>query len=114
MGGVVSETGVAGLTVAGGVGCLRAEHGMTIDNVIAMQGVTANGNILKCDKENHTDLFCALRGGGGGYALVTSFTLKVCPIPEEHFTIMWAWDGELFPKILAASWTVERMKKQPL
>ena len=101
-GGIVSDTGVAGLTVGGGVGYLRTKHGMTIDNVIAMQVVTANGKIQKCDKENHPDLFHALRGGGGGYALVTSFTLKVYPIPEEHFTIMWAWDAELFPKILAA------------
>lgn len=101
-GGVVSETGVAGLTVGGGVGYLRTKHGMTIDNVLSMQVVTADGKIQTCNKRHNPDLFYALRGGGGGYALVTSFTLQLHPIPKEHWTVMWVWDLELMPKIIPA------------
>ena len=99
-GGVVSDTGVAGLTVGGGIGYLRTKHGMTIDNVLSMQVVTANGDIMICDKDNNEDLFYALRGGG--YALVTSFTIKLYPIPDEHWTVMLIWDWEMMPNVITA------------
>jgi FAD/FMN-containing dehydrogenase len=81
--GVVSETGVAGLTLHGGAGWLMRKHGLSIDNLNAIEVVTAEGQLIKASAEEHPDLFWALRGGGGNFGVVTAFEFKLHPIGPE-------------------------------
>jgi FAD/FMN-containing dehydrogenase len=78
-GGVISSTGVAGLTLGGGIGWLVGKHGMTIDNLLAVDLVTADGELVTADRDSHPDLFWALRGGGGNFGVVTSFEFRLHP-----------------------------------
>jgi len=73
-GGVVSTTGIAGLTLGGGLGWLMAKYGLAADNLHAVELVTAEGEVLQVDAVSHPDLFWALRGGGGNFGVATSFT----------------------------------------
>jgi FAD/FMN-containing dehydrogenase len=79
-GGVVSTTGVAGLTLGGGLGWLMAKYGLAADNLLAVELVTAEGDILQVDAASHPDLFWALRGGGGNFGIATSFTYRLHPL----------------------------------
>ena len=78
--GVVSHTGVAGLTLGGGVGRLMRKHGLTVDNVLGFDLVTADGQWRHVDADHHPDLFWALRGGGGQLGIVTSFEFQLHPV----------------------------------
>ena len=78
-GGVVSETGIAGLTLSGGYSNQRRAHGMTIDNLVACELVTADGRYLRASEDEHPDLFWALRGGGGNFGVVTAFEYTAHP-----------------------------------
>jgi hypothetical protein len=75
-GGVVSETGIAGLTLAGGYSNQRRAHGMSIDNLLACELVTADGRCLRTSESEHPELFWALRGGGGNFGVVTGFEYR--------------------------------------
>src|SRR4051812_25413660 len=79
-GGLVSTTGIAGYTLGGGLGWLRAKHGLAADNLEAVELVTAAGVILDVTAASHPDLFWALRGGGGNFGVVTSFTYRLHPV----------------------------------
>src|SRR6476660_432243 len=71
-GGVVSSTGVAGLTLGGGLGWLMGKYGLALDNLRAVELVTADGKVLRASKQEEPDLFWAIRGGGGNFGIATS------------------------------------------
>jgi FAD/FMN-containing dehydrogenase len=79
-GGAVSTTGIAGLTLGGGLGWLMAKYGLAADNLVAVELVTAEGEVLDVDAASHPDLFWALRGGGGNFGIATSFTYRLHPL----------------------------------
>lgn len=81
--GVVSETGVGGLTLHGGVGWLLRKHGMSIDSLLSVELVTSDGKLLKASKDRYPDLFWALRGGGGNFGAVTALEFRLHPIPPS-------------------------------
>jgi FAD/FMN-containing dehydrogenase len=72
-GGVVTHTGIAGLTLGGGIGWLMRKHGATVDNLLSAEVVTAEGDVVTANAREHPDLFWAIRGGGGNFGIVTSF-----------------------------------------
>ena len=86
-GGLISETGVAGLTLSGGVGWLRSAHGLSIDNLLAVDIVTADGMLTRASPTEHADLFWAIRGGGGNFGVVVNFEFKLHPVGP---TVMFA------------------------
>jgi FAD/FMN-containing dehydrogenase len=77
--GVVSDTGLAGLALGGGLGYLMGKYGLTIDNLLSADVVTADDRLLIASAEEHADLFWAVRGGGGNFGVVTSFELQLHP-----------------------------------
>ncbi len=93
-GGIVGHTGVAGLTLGGGIGFLMRKHGLTVDNLLAAEVVTAEGSIVRAAADERPDLFWALRGGGGNFGVVTSFTFALHPVDPAVMAgpIFWAAD----------------------
>lgn len=87
-GGNISKTGIGGLTLGGGFGHMRRKHGLSIDNLVSVDLVTAGGECITANGHQHSDLFWALRGGGGNFGVVTSFQFRLHEIgPEVMFAL---------------------------
>jgi FAD/FMN-containing dehydrogenase len=80
--GDTGSVGIGGITLAGGIGYLVRKHGLTIDDLLAVDLVTADGQVIRADAENHPDLFWALRGGGGNFGVATRFRYRLHPVPS--------------------------------
>src|SRR5690606_17459323 len=76
------SVGIGGITLGGGVGYLTRKHGLTIDNILAAEVVTADGDVLHVDAASHPDLFWAIRGGGGNFGVVTRFQFRLHPVDQ--------------------------------
>ncbi len=100
-GGVVSETGVAGLALSGGVSHQRRRDGMTVDNLVSAEVVLADGRQVRASAGEHTDLYWALRGGGGNFGVVTSFELRLHELGPEVFELNVAYPLEDAARVLA-------------
>ncbi len=84
---MISDTGVAGLTLAGGIGWLRSRYGLCIDNLLSLDVVTSDGQLITARADSHPDLFWALPGGGGNFGLVVNFEFALHPVGP---TVMFA------------------------
>jgi FAD/FMN-containing dehydrogenase len=80
VGGIVTHTGIAGLTLGGGIGWLMRKHGATVDNLLSVDLVTAEGELLTASGDENSDLFWGIRGGGGNFGVVTSFEYRLHPV----------------------------------
>src|SRR6185437_5971497 len=99
--GIISTTGVGGLTLGGGIGNLTRKLGLSIDNVLAFDVVLADGSLVRASEDEHQDLFWALRGGGGNFGVATSFTFQARPVSTVVAGPM-LWPLERAPDVLPA------------
>src|SRR5579885_3512491 len=98
--GFISTTGVGGLTLGGGIGYLARTYGLTIDNLLGVDMVLADGRFVTADAEQNSDLFWAVRGGGGNFGVVTSFLFRLHPISTVYGGPM-LWPMEKAKELLA-------------
>lgn len=90
-GGLVSTTSIAGFTLGGGMGWLERKYGLTCDNLLAAEVVTAEGKLVRASPDENPDLFWALRGGGGNFGIVTEFTYRLHPVGPTVLGGMLVW-----------------------
>jgi len=108
--GIISTTGVGGLTLGGGVGHLTRKCGLTIDNLVSADMVLADGRFVTANEWRNEDLFWAIRGGGGNFGIVTSFLYKAHPISTNYAGPMF-WDLDQAPKVM--KWYREFITQAP-
>jgi hypothetical protein len=99
-GGIVTHTGVAGLTLGGGIGWLQRKHGLTIDQLIGVDLVTAEGELVKASAAENVDLFWGVRGGGGNFGIVTEFEFRLHPVGPTVLAGPIFWPIEESPRVL--------------
>ena len=84
-GGIISTTGIAGLTLGGGIGYLTRGYGLSLDNLVSADVVTADGQLLVASEDQNADLFWAIRGGGGNFGVCTSFEYELHPVEDVYW-----------------------------
>jgi FAD/FMN-containing dehydrogenase len=99
--GIISTTGVGGLTLGGGIGHLARQYGLTIDNLLSADVVLADGTVVTADEDTNPDLFWALRGGGGNFGVVTSFEFRAHPVRTVYAGPTF-WPLEQTAEVMAA------------
>lgn len=99
-GGLVTTTGIAGFTLGGGIGWLMRKHGLTIDNLLEVEMVTASGARVRANETERADLFWAVRGGGGNFGVVTSFTYRLHPVGPNVYGGAVFYSAEKAPELL--------------
>ena len=97
--GIISTTGVGGLTLGGGIGHLTRSYGLTIDNLISADLVLADGRFVTANEWRNEDLFWAIRGGGGNFGVVTSFVFKAHPVHTDYAGPM-LWHLDRAPEVM--------------
>lgn len=100
-GGRVSTTGVGGFILGGGSGWLERKYGFACDNLLAVDLVTADGNLVRASADENPELFWGLHGGGGNFGVATSFTLRLHPLPVVTAALL-LWPPEAAPEVLSA------------
>jgi FAD/FMN-containing dehydrogenase len=99
-GGVVSTTGIAGLTLGGGIGWLGRTYGLSCDNLVSVDIVTADGQLHTANAEENPDLFWAVRGGGGNFGVVTSFEYQLHQVGPTVFGGLLIWPRTIASDVL--------------
>jgi FAD/FMN-containing dehydrogenase len=98
--GIVTHTGLAGLTLGGGIGWLMRKYGLTIDQLLSVDVVTADGDLVTASRDQNADLFWGLRGGGGNFGIVTEFEFRLNPLGPEVVAGPVFWRMEDSPEVL--------------
>ena len=98
--GIVTHTGLAGLTLGGGIGWIMRKHGLTIDQLASVDVVTADGEFVKASEDHNPDLFWGVRGGGGNFGIVTDFEFRLTPLGPDVMAGAVFWPMEEAPEVL--------------
>jgi len=98
--GIVTHTGLAGLTLGGGIGWLMRKHGLTIDQLLSVELITAEGEVVVASESENADLFWGVRGGGGNFGVVTEFEFRLNPVGPTVLAGPVFWPMEDAPKVL--------------
>lgn len=98
--GIVTHTGLAGLTLGGGIGWIMRKHGLTVDNLMSVDVVTADGEFVKASENENADLFWGVRGGGGNFGIVTDFEFRLHPLGPQVMAGPVFWLMEDAPEVL--------------
>ena len=98
--GIVTHTGLAGLTLGGGIGWLERKYGLTIDQLLGVDVITAEGEFVRASEQENPDLFWGLRGGGGNFGIVTEFEFRLNPVGPMVFAGPVVWAIEDSPRVL--------------
>jgi FAD/FMN-containing dehydrogenase len=111
VGGVISTTGIAGLTLGGGIGWLQGRYGLSCDNLLSAEVVTADARLVRASETENEDLFWGLRGGGGNFGIVTLFEYRLHPIADRILAGPLLYDGVRAAELLL--WYGEWAKVEP-
>ena len=98
--GIVTHTGLAGLTLGGGIGWIMRKYGLTVDNLASVDVVTADGEFVKASENENADLFWGVRGGGGNFGIVTDFEFRLHPLGPQVMAGPVFWSMEDAPEVL--------------
>jgi hypothetical protein len=98
--GIVTHTGIAGLTLGGGIGWLQRKHGLTIDQLASATLITADGELVRADARTNSELFWGIRGGGGNFGILTEFHFRLQPLEPVVLAGPILWDMHVSPQVM--------------